>query len=185
MIYFGLIVAAFCANISVVAQTTALSVLGGSLALRGPDGSMMVATDCLYTERKSVFQTFGIGLAATMLSVLVCVWLLLNWEAALFCWIVTLYTCRKIYVNFQRVSLAFAYDEDDTVDFRDIMEGPGAVFAMPNRRYAKAPASGPASYKDNDDDSGGRLPMSHPSQRRRIPRENNAPAPDPYSLETV
>lgn len=44
VLYYGIIVAAFCANMIVVSHTTNLSVLGGGLALRGPDGSMMTAT---------------------------------------------------------------------------------------------------------------------------------------------
>jgi hypothetical protein len=47
-VYYTMISAAFCSNMMVVSQTTALSVLGAGLALRGPDGSMMVATDALY-----------------------------------------------------------------------------------------------------------------------------------------
>ena len=55
-VYYTTIVAAFCANILVVAQSTALSVLGSSIALRGPDGSMISATDSMYQERKPVFH---------------------------------------------------------------------------------------------------------------------------------
>ena len=40
-LYYVSITSAFCANILVVAQTTILSVFGASLALRGPDGSMV------------------------------------------------------------------------------------------------------------------------------------------------
>lgn len=136
LIYYGVIVAAFCANMTVVSHTTALSVLGGGLALRGPDGSMMTATDALYVERKSVFSAFAVGLACTVCSVLACVWILLSWEAALVCWIVTLFTCRTIYRNYHRARTMLEYDEDETVDFRDIMEGPAAIQAIPTRvRY--------------------------------------------------
>jgi len=44
-VYYVTIVSAFCANILVVGQTSLLSVMGASLALRGPDRSMMTATD--------------------------------------------------------------------------------------------------------------------------------------------
>jgi|UPI000581B68B hypothetical protein len=131
MVYYGVIVGAFCANMMVVAHTTALSVLGAGLALRGPDGSMMTATDGLYQERNSVFRVFGAGLALTVGSVLVSVWLLLRWEAALVCWIVTLITCRTMYTNYRRVAARFDYDESETVDFRDIMEGPAAIRGVP------------------------------------------------------
>jgi hypothetical protein len=137
MIYYGVIVSAFCANMLVVSHTTALSVLGAGLALRGPDGSMMTAVDGLFEERKPVFRVFGIGLALTVSSILLSVWLLLYWESALLCFIISFLTCRQMYLNYVRVSKRFSYDESLTVDFRDIMEGPAAIQAMPSTfRYA-------------------------------------------------
>lgn len=125
--YYVMIVSAFCSNMMVVAHTTALSVLGAGMALRGPDGSMMTATDGLYEERKSVFSVFALGLACTVGSVVLCVWLILHWEAALVCMIVTIYTCRKIYTNYRRVIKRFEFDESETVDFHDIFNGPAAI----------------------------------------------------------
>lgn len=129
--YYIIIVSAFCANIFVVSQTTTLSVLGAGLALRGPDGSMMTATDGLYEERKMVFFVFGIGLACTIGSVVVIVWIILHWECAFFCFLLALMTARSIWKSYLRVQKRFAYDESDTVDFRDIMEGPAAIMAVP------------------------------------------------------
>ena len=129
--YYITIVSAFCSNMMVVAHTTALSVLGAGLALRGPDGSMMTATDGLYEERTALFSIFGAGLACTVGSVVLCVWLILHWEAALVCMAVTLYTCRKIYINYCRVLKRFHFDESQTVDFHDIFEGPAAIRVMP------------------------------------------------------
>jgi len=126
-IYYITIVAAFCANMMVVSHTTALSVLGAGMALRGPDGSMMTATDGLYDERHSVFYVFGVGLVCTVGSVVLCVWLILSWEAALVCMGVTILTCRRIYNNYTRVADRFDFDENETVDFTDIFEGPAAI----------------------------------------------------------
>jgi hypothetical protein len=130
-LYYFIILAAFCANIFVVSQTTTLSVLGAGLALRGPDGSMMTATDGLYDERKTVFFVFGVGLACTVGSVLVIVWIILHWEAALCCMLLTMVTAWNIWKSYRRVQKRFAFDESETVDFRDIMEGPAAIMAVP------------------------------------------------------
>merc|ERR1712129_508751 len=73
--YYITIVSAFCANIAVVSQTTLLSLMGSGLSLRGPDGSMITATDGLYHERSNVFLAFGIGLICTIVSVFLAVWL--------------------------------------------------------------------------------------------------------------
>ena len=166
IIYYGVIVGAFCANMLVVSHTTTLSVLGAGLALRGPDGSMMTATDGLYEERRSVFYAFGVGLALTVGSVLVSVWLLLRAEAAIVCWIVTVITCRKIYMNYRRVTRHFEFDESDTVDFSDIMNGPAAIRAVPmkmrnlsrrirGKHTIKKSESDFGDYRNGDQDSVG------------------------------
>ena len=132
-IYFPLIVAALCLNVLVVANTTTLSIAGTSLALRGPDGSMMVATDGLYVERQSIFAAFHIGLWLTMASVVVCVWLFLNWEASFVCMVITIITGRKIYLFQQRINERFFFDESQTVDFNDLFEaGSNMVVPMKN-----------------------------------------------------
>ena len=120
----------------VVSQTTILSVLGAGLALRGPDGSMMTATDGLYEERVSVFFVFGIGLACTLSAVVICVWVNLHWEAACVCMAITLFTCRKVYTNYVRVCKRFDFDESETVDFRDIFDGAANIhtYRQENRR---------------------------------------------------
>mmetsp|Transcript_12432 Transcript_12432/g.34258 ORF Transcript_12432/g.34258 Transcript_12432/m.34258 type:complete len:320 (-) Transcript_12432:216-1175(-) len=132
LVYYIMIVSGFCANMLVVSHTTVLSVLGAGLALRGPDGSMLTATDGLYEERASVFQIFGYGLGFTVGSVVLGVWLLLNWESALACMLITLVTCRQIWVNYLRVQRRFSYNESETVDLHDLMEGPGAIQAVPS-----------------------------------------------------
>lgn len=151
-LYYITIVAAFCANMIVVSQTTTLTVLGAGMALRGPDGSMMTATDGLYDERNSVFTTFAIGLANTVGSVTLCVWLILHWEAALCCMIIVLITCRTIYMNYKRVARRFSFDESETVDFRDIMEGPANIQAVTGKRIKTWSSNGRQQngYRDSN-----------------------------------
>lgn len=129
--YYATIVGAFGANMIVVAHTTALSVCGAGLALRGPDGSMMTATEGLYEERNRVFGSFALGLTLTVGSILVSVWILFRWETACVCWIVALTTCRQIYMNYKRIALRFDFDESETVDFTDIFQGPADIVAVP------------------------------------------------------
>ena len=125
--YYVTISTAFCANILVVGQTTVLSVMGASLALRGPDGSMMTATDGLYDERSTVFRAFAYGLASTLGSVVLGVWLILPPEAAFVCMVCTCFTARLMRNHYRRVRLRFKFDEEDTVDFSDLFDGVGNV----------------------------------------------------------
>jgi len=122
-LYYVSIVAAFCANITVVSQTTLLSLLSSSLSLRGPDGSMITATDNLYEERKIVFKAFGMGLACTVLSVIIAVWLILSPEAALVCSSISIFTGFYMYTQYMRVCKIFIFDESQTVTFNDIFYG--------------------------------------------------------------
>ncbi len=132
-LYYTMITVAFCCNLLVVAQTTLLSVLGTALALRGPDGSMIWATDGLYHERKSIFLAFGMGLATTISSVLVVVWLILSPEASVVCMSITLFTVLRLYKSYLRMVSTFEFDESETVDFTDIFEsGPAAITAVPS-----------------------------------------------------
>lgn len=126
-LYYVSIVAAFCANITVVSQTTLLSLLSSSLSLRGPDGSMITATDNLYEERKIVFKAFGMGLACTVLSVIIAVWLILSPEAALVCSSISIFTGFHMYTQYMRVCKIFTFDESQTVTFNDIFYGPGNI----------------------------------------------------------
>ena len=170
-LYYITITTAFCANLLVVANTTILSVLGAGMALRGPDGSMMTATDGFYEERKSVFSVFGIGLAATLASVLTCVWIILHWEAALCCMFITLITCKKVYDNYNRVVKRFDFDEGDTVDFPDIFEsGAAQVRAYTRRDFMKLDKKGILNRKHRH-----KKDSSHDnhSRQRDNPYDNN------------
>lgn len=135
-LYYTLITTAFCCNLLVVAQTTLLSVLGTALALRGPDGSMIWATEGLYHERKSIFNAFGLGLATTIASVLVVVWLILSPEASAVCMSITMFTVLRLYKSYVRMFATFDFDESETVDFSDIFEsGPATITAVPSSTF--------------------------------------------------
>mmetsp|Transcript_17706 Transcript_17706/g.44179 ORF Transcript_17706/g.44179 Transcript_17706/m.44179 type:complete len:259 (+) Transcript_17706:324-1100(+) len=184
-LYYTTIVAAFCANMIVVSQTTILTVLGAGMALRGPDGSMMTATDGLYSERNSVFHLFGLGLANTVGSVTICVWLILDWEAAFCCMIIVLFTCRKIWTNYKRVQRRFAFDETQTVDFRDIIDGPANIQAVGTIRSSRSRQNGMTNHSEylmqngNGDDWGGDWQQTDVKKRRGV-------SPNPVnSIQTV
>lgn len=146
-IYYISITSAFCANILVVGQTTQLSLLGSSLALRGPDGSMITATDGLYEERKRVFAAFGFGLGATMTSIVILVWIMFSPETAVVCMTVAITTAFFMYSDYCRIQKRFDYDENETVDFTDIFEGPAAIRAMPSYSRKKQNRRGRSERK--------------------------------------
>lgn len=145
--YYVTIISAFCSNILVVSQTCILSVMSASIALRGPDGSMMTATDGLYDERSSVFRAFGYGIALTMGAVVLSVWLMLSPEAAFICMMITIYTAHKMYSNFVRVRERFQFAEEDTVDFNEFFYGPANIKYLKRANGKKVPQT---SYAYNE-----------------------------------
>lgn len=176
----------------VVSHTTTLSVLGAGMALRGPDGSMMTATDGLYEERKSVFKIFGIGLACTVGSVVICVWLILHWESAFVCMVLTLLTCRTIYQNYLRVTTRFSFDESETVDFRDIMEGPAAIRAVPWRMMNGTKTKKSSAYEPIHGDiewqkQGSQILVDKGDVKRRgnTPKPSSLNGDDPVYIKTI
>ena len=171
-LYYIAITSAVCANILVVCQTTLLSLLGSSLALRGPDGSMITATDGLYEERKTVFIAFAFGLAATMASVLILVWLMLTPEAAVVCMSITILTAIKMYKDYYRVQRRFEYDETETVSFDDIFEGPAAIMAIPNLFRGNTKSRGRDGQKYYEKMKSGKY---SPGQGGRVPRSESSP----------
>lgn len=147
-----------------MAQTTILSVLGASLALRGPDGSMMTATDGLYHERVVVFQAFGRGLVFTMGSVVMAVWLHLHWEASIVCCGIAMITIQRMRHAYYRIVKKFDFDETLTVDFRDIFDGPASIKAVPTSMWRLATGGGGGSSSRS---SNGRSPKESYSQDYR------------------
>ena len=179
-VYYPLITMALCSNIMVVANTTTLSLSSTGLALRGPDGSMMTATDGLYEERTAIFQAFYIGLASTVSSVIICVWLFLNWEASVLCMIIAFTTGYKIYKFHERVQNRFGFDESQTVDFNDLFEVGSRIVVPVKQSLRNFMRSGDADRSaipqfDNDfsEHSGSISSTNGTSGRRRFKNSPN------------
>jgi hypothetical protein len=153
--------------------------MGASLALRGPDGSMMTATDGLYTERQSVFATFAYGLGLTMSSVLLCVWLALPWEAALVCMLITIYTIMKMTKNYERVNKLFNFDESETVDFSDLFS-----VLRPSRNTKAKARKKSLSIDLHQNESDSSVSDRHISSRGARQRKTRRSYDNDYSMES-
>jgi len=138
-IYYISICTAMMSNILVVSHTTVLAVLGTSLALRGPDGSMIVATEGLYSERSLIFKTFGRGLICTVFSCAFAVFLILHWEASCICFTICMLTIREIINFYKRVLLNFDFDENnEAIDLTDIFNGPANIVGRTSEQFNRA-----------------------------------------------
>jgi hypothetical protein len=156
--YYSMICGAFCCNVIVVAQTTVLSVLGAGLALRGPDGSMMTATNILYQERALLFRIFGGGLTLTIMSVFVGVWLMFHsWITALSCFGIATFTLYFIYSNYLRVSKLLFFHDHESVDLQDILSQHSQISSQPKRPSASSPSKNRRLARNNYEHGGSRM----------------------------
>lgn len=138
-IYYITIVVALMSNLLVVSHTTVLAVLGTSLALRGPDGSMVVATEGLYSERTLIFKTFGRGLLCTVMSACIVTFLILRIEAAIVCAAICIYAGREIVRFYKRVMINFHFDENsEAIDLSDMFDGPANVIGRTSDHFNRA-----------------------------------------------
>lgn len=109
------------ANLRCVVMTTCITVMGTGLALRGPEGSMIRATEGMYKQRNSVFVTFGVGIGACLSAAFFLCWIKMGYAAATVCssiifW--AMFTIIKLSRGYFRF---FKFDEAETVSLDDIL----------------------------------------------------------------
>ena len=138
-VYYVTIVIALMSNLLVVSHTTVLALMGTSLALRGPDGSMVVATEGLYAERALIFKTFGRGLLCTVAAAGIVTFLVLRIEAAVVCAAICMYAGREIVRFYNRVLINFQFDENsEAIDLSDMFDGPANIIGKTSDNFNRA-----------------------------------------------
>jgi len=110
-----------CCNIFVVSIITFVSVWGSGKALRGKDGSMSKVVEGMNKERWLIFNTFGVGLIAQLISVACSTWLLMQREVALVSTVFLLATCYALISNAIRIFKKFELQAGEIVRFGDFL----------------------------------------------------------------
>ena len=111
-----------CCNIFVVSIITFVSVWGSGKALRGKDGSMSKVVEGMNKERWLIFNTFGVGLIAQLISVACSTWLLMQREVALVSTVFLLATCYALISNAIRIFKKFELQAGEIVRFGDFLK---------------------------------------------------------------
>ena len=135
--YYFLCITSLGMNLNCVSSTTALSVFGTGLALRGPDGSMVRAVNGMYQERTQIFATFGVGLMSTVGAAIFASLIIMRIEAAAACSLVLLYCAHRIYTQAKRIFTRFSFEEDEGVSFDDILSAPLVNMLPKVRRHVQ------------------------------------------------
>mmetsp|Transcript_13267 Transcript_13267/g.25432 ORF Transcript_13267/g.25432 Transcript_13267/m.25432 type:complete len:213 (-) Transcript_13267:198-836(-) len=121
--FFVSTVVSLAANLQCVASTTCVSVWGSSLALRGPDGSVLKAVENMFAERRRIFSLFASGVVAVHSAAMFAAMILMRLEAALVSSFVLAYSLYRLVIYSRKLYSRFHYNESDTVSFDDIFSG--------------------------------------------------------------
>ena len=109
-------VISIAANISCVSLSTMTTIWGSSKALRGKDGSMDEAVDGISEERSLIFNSFALGLAGNLCTVLAACIVLMDEYTVILASLAIVYAGFLIYKNSRRILLKFDLIEATRLD---------------------------------------------------------------------
>ncbi len=91
----------------------------------------------MYQERTQIFATFGVGLMSTVGAAIFASLIIMRIEAASACSLVLLYCAHRIYTQAKRIFTRFSFDEDEGVNFDDILSAPLVNMLPKVRRHVQ------------------------------------------------
>lgn len=109
-------VLSIAANITCVSLSTITTIWGSSKALRGKDGSMDEAVDGISKERSLIFNSFAIGLAGNLATVMAACLVLMDVYTAVGGCVMIVYASMVIWRNSRRILLKFDLIEATKLD---------------------------------------------------------------------
>lgn len=114
-------IVSICANITCVSLSTITTIWGSGKALRGTDGSMDEAVEGINNERGIIFNSFALGLAGNLCTVLCACFMIMDYPVSFICAGILSYTLWLIFSNARRIQHKFALGEavrlDDLTSF--------------------------------------------------------------------
>jgi hypothetical protein len=115
-------ITSICSNITCVSLSTIVIIWGSGKALRGKEGSMDEAVDGMSKERSKIFNSFAVGLAGNLLTVMAVCAIVMKPPLSYLAMLIVLYTAVMIAYNAQRIQSKFQLI--DTVVLDDLTRFP-------------------------------------------------------------
>lgn len=109
-------VLSIAANITCVSLSTMTTIWGSSKALRGKDGSMDEAVDGISKERELIFNSFAVGLAGNLATVMAACLVLMDVYTATGGCLMIVYASTVIWRNSRRILVKFDLIEATRLD---------------------------------------------------------------------
>jgi hypothetical protein len=104
--------ATIASAVHVIVNTMLLQVVGPGLALHGPVGSIVRATEGMKVEQKQIVNAFILMMMMFALSTIMSFWVVMNFESALGSTAVFIIAARQWYFYTERIYLRFYWDAD-------------------------------------------------------------------------
>ncbi|CAE7587958.1 unnamed protein product [Symbiodinium microadriaticum] len=120
-LYYFFAVVNLVGNIACVASVACVNIMGTSLGLRGPDGSMLQAADGMHKQRERIFWAFTTALVGCALATLVLAWLKMQPVTAALCTAVVLYGVASGVKVTLHVQNLFQYKETESGKVDDVL----------------------------------------------------------------
>ncbi|CAE7663099.1 unnamed protein product [Symbiodinium sp. CCMP2456] len=120
-LYYFFAVVNLVGNIACVASVACVNIMGTSLGLRGPDGSMLQAADGMHKQRDRIFWAFTTALVGCALATLVLAWLKMQPVTAALCTAVVLYGVASGVKVSLHVQNLFQYKETESGKVDDVL----------------------------------------------------------------
>ncbi|KAL3816939.1 hypothetical protein ACHAXA_009799 [Cyclostephanos tholiformis] len=95
------------------------------------------------------------------------VWSHLHWEASVICCSIAVFTISKMREAYYRIVKKFDFDESMAVDFRDILDGPTAIQAVPTSIWRLSMVDG-VNSKNSFDQNDKRRGLSNIARKKTI-----------------
>ncbi len=132
-IYWILSAATIAASVHVIINTMLLQVLGPGLALHGPVGSIVRATEGMKIEQKQIVTSFIVMMLLFAISTTLSFWVVMNFESAVGSTVVFVIAARYWYYYTERIYLRFYWDPaqnawDDRSDGGENKNSFGLIF---------------------------------------------------------
>ena len=138
------------ANLNTIASTTTVTVLGSSLALRGPDGSMFRSVEAMNKERRTIFIYFGCGVVFAHFMAIAAAFVKMRPETAIAAACILSLSLYNILSSTRERFNKFWFTDQETIDFGDLWEvGPSARPDQLNRMKIDGVAGGNENSRSN------------------------------------
>eukprot|EP00434_Breviolum_minutum_P041633 symbB.v1.2.037037.t1/scaffold5364.1/size27975/2 len=120
-LYYFLASVNLMCNLACVSAVACVNIMGTSLGLRGPDGSVRRAADGMHNQRSHIFWFFGAGLVSCSFAIMLVAWIKMQILAALSCNTLLIWGLFSGVRRALQMKILFRYNDHEVVKVDDML----------------------------------------------------------------